>query len=54
MDYILADNELEARYEKYKGVLKNLTLMSDVFLRNVFKKCECTEYILQGIMGNGL
>ena len=30
MDYTVADNELEARYERYKGVLKNLTLMSDV------------------------
>ncbi len=24
--------------------------MSDVFLRNVFKKRECTEYVLQVIM----
>lgn len=37
MDYTVVDNELEARYEKYRGVLKNLTLMSDVFMRNVFK-----------------
>ena len=51
MDYTVADNELEARYERYKGVLKNLTLMSDVFMRNVFKKRECTEYVLQVIMG---
>lgn len=50
MDYTVADNELEARYERYKGVLKNLTLMSDVFMRNVFKKRECTEYVLQVIM----
>ena len=51
MDYTVADNELEVRYEKYRGVLKNLTLMSDVFMRNVFKKRECTEYVLQVIMG---
>ena len=51
MDYTAADNELEARYERYRGVLKNLTLMSDVFMRNVFKKRECTEYVLQVIMG---
>ena len=51
MDYTVADNELEARYERYKGVLKNLTLMSDVFMRNVFKKRESTEYVLQVIMG---
>ena len=25
--------------------------MSDVFMRNVFKKRECTEYVLQVIMG---
>ena len=24
--------------------------MSDVFMRNVFKKRECTEYVLQVIM----
>ena len=45
------DRGLEARYEKYKGILKNLTIMSDVFMRNVFKKRECTEYVLQVIMG---
>ena len=45
------DYELEARYERYRGILKNLTIMSDVFMRNVFKKRECTEYVLQVIMG---
>ena len=25
--------------------------MSDMFMRNVFKKRECTEYVLQVIMG---
>ena len=45
------DYELEARYERYRGVLKNLAIMSDVFMRNVFKKRECTEYVLQVIMG---
>ncbi len=44
-------NELEIRYERYRGILKNLTLMSDVFMRNVFKERECTEYVLQVIMG---
>lgn len=42
---------LEARYERYKGILKDLTIMSDVFMRNVCKKLECTEYVLQVIMG---
>ena len=44
-------NELEIRCERYRGILKNLTLMSDVFMRNVFKERECTEYVLQVIMG---
>ena len=43
--------ELEERYKKYKNVLKKLTIMDDVFMRNVLKKRECTEYILQIIMG---
>ncbi len=42
---------LESRYERYKRILKDLTIMSDVFMRNVFKKRECTEYVLQVIMG---
>ena len=32
-----ADNTLHARYEKYEQILKNLTIMSDMFMRNVFK-----------------
>lgn len=45
------DHELEARYKKYMGILKNLTIMSDVFMWNVLKRRECTEYVLQVIMG---
>lgn len=41
---------LEARYERYRGILKDLTIMSDMFMRNVFKKRECTEYVLQVVM----
>ena len=41
---------LEARYERYKGILEELTVMNDVFMRNVFKKQECTEYVLQIIL----
>ena len=41
---------LEARYERYKGILKDLTIMSDMFMRNVLKKRECTEYVLQVVM----
>lgn len=45
-----ADQALQMRYEKYKSILENLTIMSDAFMRNVLKKKECTEYILQVIM----
>lgn len=41
---------LEARYERYREIIKNLTLMSDMFMRNVFKQKECLEYVLQVIM----
>ena len=34
----LLNSDLESRYEKYKGIIKNFTLMSDIFMRNVFKK----------------
>lgn len=44
------DGMLEKRYEGYREILKNLTIMSDVFMRNVLKDQECTEYILQVIM----
>ena len=46
----LLNSDLESRYEKYKGIIKNFTLMSDIFIRNVFKKRECLEYVLQVIM----
>ena len=41
---------LNLRYERYRGLLKNFTLMNDVFMRNVFKDRECTEYVLQVIL----
>ena len=41
----------EERRQKYKRILKDLTIMSDVFMRNVFKKQECTEYVLKVILG---
>ena len=46
----IMEEGLEARYERYKGILKDLTIMSDMFMRNIFKKQECTEYVLQTIM----
>lgn len=41
---------LEERYERYREKIKNYTIMNDIFMRNVFKKKECVEYILQVIM----
>ena len=42
---------LEERKSYYASVVKKLTIMDDVFMRNVLKKQKCTEYILQIIMG---
>lgn len=41
---------LEARYRRYRSILKDLTIMSDVFMRNILKQKACTEYILQVIL----
>lgn len=43
---------VEARNLRYRGILENLTIMNDIFMRNVLKKQECTEYILQVILKN--
>jgi predicted transposase/invertase (TIGR01784 family) len=43
----LLNSDLESRYEKYKGIIKNFTLMSDIFMRNVFKKRECLQVIME-------
>lgn len=45
------EHELENRYKKYKRILEGLTIMSDIFMRNVLKKQACTEHLLQVIMG---
>ena len=42
-------NNLSVRYEKYRGIIKNFTFMSDTFMRKVFQKRECVEYVLQVI-----
>ena len=44
------DEELENRYQRYREIIKKFTLMSDTFMRNVFKHIECVEYVLQVIM----
>ena len=40
----------EERCERYKEKLKDYTIMDDIFMRNVLKKRECVEYILQVVM----
>lgn len=47
---MLQSKDLQERYERYKAKIKNFTIMNDIFMRNVLKKKECTEYILQVIM----
>ena len=42
--------ELQKNYERYREIIQRLTLMSDAFMRNVFKKPECLEYILRIIL----
>lgn len=48
----ISEGELKARYKRYKNIIDNFTLMSDIFMRNVFKKKECLEYVLQIILQN--
>ena len=40
------DEELEKRYQRYREIIKKFTLMSDTFMRNIFKHIECVEYVL--------
>ena len=42
--------ELEDRYERYREILKDLTLMSDSFMRAVLKNPKCTEEVLRIIL----
>lgn len=46
-------NSPEVRYQRYRGILRELTMMSDVFMRNVLKDRACTEYILRTILEDG-
>lgn len=47
---VLEKKELEKRYEGYKEKIKHYTIMNDIFMRNVLKKKECVECILQVVM----
>ena len=41
---------LEAREARYREIISRFTLMSDAFMRIVFKDKRCTEHLLQVIM----
>lgn len=51
---VLHPGDLEERYKRYKEKIKHFTIMNDIFMRNVLKKKECTEYILQVILQKDL
>ncbi len=42
---------LDAHYQRYRQILSDLTMMSDAFMRNVFKSAAFVEYVLQIILG---
>ena len=35
----ISEGELKARYERYKNIIDNFTLMSDIFMRNLEGLC---------------
>ena len=41
---------LSERNKRYRKTLENMTIMDDIFMRNVFKEQKCTEYVLRIIM----
>ena len=46
----LQSGTLLQQHETYLSILKDLTIMDDIFMRNVLKDSACTEYILKVIM----
>ena len=48
----LGGNALREHYEKYREILKHLTIMNDIFMRNVLNRSECAEHVLQTVMEN--
>ena len=48
---ITADMTMEERWECYRSTIVELTIMSDIFARNVLKEKNCTEYLLETILG---
>lgn len=48
---ITADMTMEEQWECYRSTIAELTIMSDIFARNVLKEKTCTEYLLETILG---
>ena len=42
----------EERHDRYIELIKQFTIMNDIFMRNVLKEKACTEFILQTITEN--
>ncbi len=42
---------LVERYAEYRERIKGLTIMQDIFMRNVFQKRACVEYVLRVLLG---
>ena len=42
---------MDERYGRYRQIIRDFTLMSDTFMRNVCREKDCVEHILQVIMG---
>ena len=47
-----AENIIGVQHERCKGIIQELTIMSDIFMRNVLKQAACAELVLQVIMEN--
>lgn len=43
---IMPENGLEVRYERYKGIIKNFTLMSDIFIHKKKQPAADNDKIL--------
>lgn len=48
---ITADMTMEERWASYHNMIAGLTIMSDIFARNVLTEKKCTEYLLETILG---
>ena len=42
---------MEERWASYHNMIAGLTIMSDIFARNVLTEKKCTEYLLETILG---